>query len=130
MSVFSVCAVGVIGALLAVTVRGIRPEFALLISLITGAFILFGITKDLGGVLAEFERIAEEYGVGGQYIKIAFKICTTAYISEFAKQLCGDANESAIGVKIELFAKISVIIMALPMIAEFLNTLSEILEKI
>lgn len=130
MNILSVCALGIIGAIFAITVKNIRPEIAVVISLATGIIILLYLINDLSEVFYRLEAIAENYDLNSGYFKIAIKVCTIAYITQFAKELCKDCGESAIGTKIELCGKVSIIIMSMPIISGFLNGVAELLEKI
>ena len=130
MNILSVCALGIVGAIFAITVKNIRPEFAVVISLVTGVIILLHLISDIGEVFYRVEAIAENYDINSGYFKIAVKVCTIAYITQFAKELCRDCGESAIGTKIELCGKVSIIIMSMPIISGFLNSVAELLEKI
>ena len=46
-----------------------------------------------------------------------------AYIAEFGAQVCKDAGEGSIAAKIELAAKILVVVLALPIIVAILESI-------
>lgn len=130
MDIFKIAVIGIVGALLALSLKSIRPEIAILISLATGIVILVDISTSLATVFKALGSIAEANGINAQYFKIAIKACIIAYITQFSSQLCKDAGESAIGVKIEFAGKISIVVMALPVVSGFLEAISDLLNRI
>ena len=130
MNIFSIAAIGIIGAILSVTIKQTRPELSLMTSLATGIVLLLYISDSLGGVINQFSRIIEKSGVNEEYFMIAIKACAIAYITEFASALCKDAGENAIAVKTEFAGKITILFLSLPIILSFLSSISELLDKI
>ena len=130
MSIFSVAALGIIGVLLALSLKSIRPEIALLISLTTGLVILLDVIKELSEIFESLKRIAENCGINGAYFKIAIKACIIAYITQFSSELCKDAGERAVGVKIEFAGKLAIVAMSMPVISGFLEAISNLLGRI
>ncbi len=130
MDIFSIVAIGIIGAILSVTIKSTRPELALMISLTTGIVLLLYTSNTLGDVINQFGQIVSKSGVDEGYFKIALKSCAVAYITEFASALCKDAGENAIAVKTEFAGKITILFLSLPIILSFLTSISDLLDKI
>lgn len=130
MDIFSVVAIGIIGAILSITIKTIRPELAIMTSLATGIILLLYTTNILGDVINQFGQIVSKSGVDDGYFKIALKSCSVAYITEFASALCKDAGENAIAVKTELAGKITILFLSLPIILSFLTSISDLLDNI
>lgn len=128
--IFRLAAVGLTGAILAVIIKNTRPEYAFLVSLATGV-LLFGFSAEaLGEIFSAFSAIAEKSGIDGQYIKVVFKICASAYLTQFACELCRDAGENAIALKIELAGKLCILIITLPILSAFFGIITEILNTV
>ncbi len=130
MDIFMIAAFGICGALLCVTLKSIRPEFATLTSLCIGAVIIFYVSEELSGIMEELFEIVRKYNINGDYFSVALKACAIAYITQFAKELCADAGENAIGLKLELCGKISIILISMPVVSEFLETVGNLLDKV
>ncbi len=130
MNIFALAALGIIGALLAIMLKNTRPELALLVSLATCILILLYAIKGLGNVFDQLTYIIEKSGINEKYFEIAVKACIIAYITQFASELCKDAGEGAIAVKLEMAGKISIVILAMPVISGFINIISELLDKV
>ena len=130
MDIFSVAALGLIGAILAITIKQTRPELALLVSLATGLSIVIYTLKSFGNIFTLFEKVINNSGVNPAYFTLALKACAIAYVTEFASALCKDAGENAIAVKTELAGKISILFISMPIIFGLLTSISELLDKI
>ena len=130
MDIFSVAALGLIGAILAITIKQTRPELALLVSLATGLSIIIYTLKSFGSIFTLFEEVINKSGVNPAYFTLALKACAIAYVTEFASALCKDAGENAIAVKTELAGKISILFISMPIVFGLLTSISELLDKI
>lgn len=130
MNIFAIISLGLIGAVLAITIKATRPEMAILVTLATGIGITFVVAKDLANVFNAICDIINKSGVNSEYFEIAIKASLIAYITQFASEMCKDAGEGAIAVKIEFAGKLSILILSFPIISAFLNSISELLDKI
>lgn len=130
MNIFAAAALGIVGTLLAVMIKNTRPELAIPVSLATCILILLYTVRGLGNVFAQFADIIEKSGINEKYFEIAVKACVIAYITRFSSELCKDAGEGAIAVKLEMAGKVSIVILSMPVISGFINVISELLDKI
>lgn len=130
MNTFSLIAIGLTGALCAITIKKTHPEFAILISLATGIIMLLEVLEGFSQVFSRFSEIINQSNIKIAYFETALKACALAYITQFASELCKDAGENAISVKIEFAGKISIMVLSIPIIADFLEVISLLLEKI
>ena len=65
--------------------------------------------------------------IDGEYIEAILKMMGIAYISEFSSNICKDAGYQAIASQIEIFSKIAILIMSLPVLFTFIQTVGEFL---
>ena len=130
MDIFKITAVAVVGMILAITVKNIRPEIAVLVSLATGIYIFFFCIDGLGGVFSSLYEIINKAEVDTRFIKISIKACVIAYITQFSSELCRDAGEGAIALKLELAGKISILLISMPVISAFLEAIGNLLDGI
>lgn len=130
MNIFGVISLGLIGAVLALTIKSTRPEMAILVTLATGIAIITVVAKDIIGVFKEINNIINQSGVNAKYFEIAIKASIIAYITQFASEMCKDAGEGAIAVKIEFAGKLSILVLSIPVISAFLNSISALLDRI
>ena len=112
---------GFAGGMLALMIRKHRPEFALLIALVTSAIILAGTIEWLSEIMNGLRQIIEECGVDTRYFSMIAKVIGTAYITQFAAEILRDSGENAVASKIEAAGKICILALTLPVLASFME---------
>ncbi|MGQ9823411.1 MAG: stage III sporulation protein AD [Desulfotomaculales bacterium] len=123
MEIVQIAGIGLIAAVLAVTIRQNKPEIALAVSISAGLLIFFQVLGKIGSVIDVFKQLFDRTGLQTIYLVTLLKIIAIAYIAEFSAQICRDAGEGALAVKIEFAAKILVLVLAVPILAAVLQVL-------
>ncbi|MGB9904400.1 MAG: stage III sporulation protein AD [Desulfotomaculales bacterium] len=123
MEIVQIAGIGLIAAVLAVTIRQNKPEIALAVSISAGLLIFFQVLGKIGSVIDVFKQLFDRTGLQTIYLATLLKIIAIAYIAEFGAQICRDAGEGALAVKIEFAAKILVLVLAVPILAAVLQVL-------
>ncbi|MCD8037011.1 MAG: stage III sporulation protein AD [Clostridiales bacterium] len=119
--IIKTAAVGIIGTMLAVTVKEYKKEFSLLIGIATGIVIVYMLIDSLTQIRNLFGAMITEASINSEYVEIMVKVIIIAYVCEFAVQFCADAGERAIGTKIELAGRILILTASLPIIENLFN---------
>ena len=127
MEITALIVLCIITALLALSLRGQRPEFAMLLSLGCGVFVLLNLLGQLKGILSGLERVMA--GLSGQsdLTGIILKALGICIVAELGSQCCRDAGEAAIAAKVELAAKTALVLMCMPVFTQLLETAGELL---
>lgn len=127
MEITSLIVLCIITALLALSLRGQRPEFAMLLSLGCGIFVLLNLLGQMKGILSGLERVMA--GLSGQsdLTGIILKALGICIVAELGSQCCRDAGEAAIAAKVELAAKTALVLMCMPVFTQLLETAGELL---
>ena len=118
--IIKIAAVGIIGSVLAVTVKEYKKEFSLFIGIGTGIVIIYLLMDSMIQIKNLFGNMITAAGINSEYVSVMVKIII-AYICEFAVQFCNDANEKAIGAKIELAGRLLILTASLPIIENLFN---------
>ncbi len=127
MDIVKIGMLGIAGILLAIPLKKEKGEYSLLISMVVCLFVfLFVITK-IQVVLEFVERLKNMISIDGTYIAMILKMIGIAYVAEFAINVCKDAGFGAIGTQIETFAKMSILVVSLPFLLTFLETIGNLL---
>ena len=127
-SVLPLLGLAVIAAVAAVFLKESRlPTLALLVTLAAGALVLLGLLPALAQLVAAFTALGESIGADGDYLQLMLKIIGLSYLAEFCAQLCRDAGQGAAAFKIELAAKTGVLLLALPVLAAVISSVSSLL---
>lgn len=127
MEITALIALCIITALLALSLRGQRPEFAMLLSLCCGVIVLLNLLGQMNGILSGLERVMA--GLSGQsdLTGIILKALGICIVAELGSQCCRDAGEAAIAAKVELAAKTALVLMCMPVFTQLLETAGELL---
>lgn len=127
MNIQVIIGIGIIGTILAVTVKNYRPEIGIGISLATGLAIFFSAAKSLETVFLGLYTICEDAEVDMAFFKVAIKAIAVAYVTQFASELAKDAGEGAIAKKIEFGGKAAVVAAMVPIIKNLLDVITNAL---
>lgn len=113
----------VAAAFLAAWVKTIRTEYSLWI--ILGAGILLGVSAvlKLEVIVEELEFLRTFFSGYGSYFKLLLKIIGITYLAEVSSDLCKDAGSTALASQIELFGKLSILVLCMPVMTTLLKTI-------
>ncbi|MGN0334042.1 MAG: SpoIIIAC/SpoIIIAD family protein [Lachnospiraceae bacterium] len=113
---------GILTAMLAVFLKGMKAEYAVWLVLASGIFLGSQILLKLQTLVEEIQILEEVLSSYGTYLTILVKIIGIAYLSEFASGLCRDAGYQSIAVSIEMFAKLTILVLCIPILTALLET--------
>jgi stage III sporulation protein AD len=103
-----------------------RQEFAVLLSVLVGVLILTRLSGRLAELLSAFRYLAVQAQISQVYLETIFKVMGVAYLAGFGGQICRDAGEGALGLKLELAGKIIILFLALPVMVALLEMIFRI----
>ena len=127
MNVVQVGILGVVGVLFAVGLKQQKTEIATYVCVGISLFIFFSIIDSLGIVVASIREIGSYIQIEGSYISTLIKMLGITYVAEFSSGLCKDAGYQAIAVQIEMFGKLTILVLSLPILLALLRTIQEFL---
>lgn len=123
MTIITIGIAGITAVLLAVQMKGVRGEYATYLSIAAGCFLFFyGITK-LQTVLDALRRVQDFIQISPLYLATLLKMTGISYVAEFSSGICRDAGYGAIGKQIEIFGKLSILAVSMPIVLALLETL-------
>ena len=71
--------------------------------------------------------VLEEYlSGGGKYLGFLFKAVGITYVCEFCASICKDAGYGAVAGQIEIFGKLSILLMGIPVLVAVIENISAI----
>ena len=127
MEVVKVGIMGIAGVLLAILLKKEKSEYGVLISMVVCVVLFFFLIQKLEVVLTFVERLESMLSIDSSYIALILKMIGIAYVAGFAMDICKDAGYGAIGNQIEMFAKLSILVVSLPVLLTFLEVIGKIL---
>lgn len=107
--------------------KSTKPEFAYLVTLGIGITIL---SLAVGKIMYLFEAISsirEQLPMDSSYLIILIKMIGITYVGQFSAAICRDAGYQTVGAQIELFCKLSVMVLSIPVLQALLETIQELL---
>lgn len=127
MDIVKIIGVGLIALIIIVILKQYKPEFAMYVSLIAGALILFMLLDKLTGIVELLANLSNKAGINNQFLGILLKITGIAFLTEFAVSICQDSGETTIANKIDLGGKVIIIAISIPIISALLELIIKIL---
>lgn len=127
MNILKIGILGIAGVFLALILRKERGEYSTFISLAVCICIFVYILTKVETLLAFIGKLDGWVIVDNRYFVLILKMIGITYVAEFAMNICKDAGYSAIAGQIELFAKLSILVVSLPVLGTFLDVLENFL---
>lgn len=121
MQITQVIGLGVMATIIISFIRETRPEIARLLSLAVGAIIILYLISYLNLIVDILLELAIEAEMDSVYLKTLLRVIGIAYLAEFGSQICRDAGEGSIALKIEFAGKVIVLVMAIPVLVTVLE---------
>lgn len=127
MDMITVTGMAVITVALGTVLKQKNPEYALMLSLLTGVLI---IGMMLTAAVPLFERITALLSASGakaEYVEILFKALGLCFITQIACDSCRDLGETAVAAKVETAGKIAVLLISLPLFERILSIVGSLI---
>lgn len=98
---------GIVASLIAMKIKTIRPEIAVVIAVISSILLAMYGLKQMEEILTVFEMIRSYSKIPQSYFQILLKLIGISFICEFASNICKDAGQASIAKQIEFAGKYS-----------------------
>lgn len=119
--------IGVAGTLLAVQFKSGKSEYGIYISVALSLVIFFAIIGRLEVIIDALRTIANYINMDTAYIGTLIKMLGITYVAEFSAGICKDAGYQTIALQIEIFGKLAVLVLSMPVLMALLNTIKDFL---
>ena len=127
MNMIQIGIIGVAGTLLAVQFKSGKSEYGIYISVALSLVIFFAIIGRLEVIIDALRTIANYINMDTAYIGTLIKMLGITYVAEFSAGICKDAGYQTIALQIEIFGKVAVLVLSMPVLMALLNTIKEFL---
>lgn len=127
MSIISMGVIGVIGALLSIQFKSGKSEYGIYMSVAVSILIFACIVDRLELFVKTVQQVTQYIKIDTSYIATMLKMIGITYISEFSSSVCKDAGYQTIAVQIELFSKLTILALGMPVLMALLETIREFL---
>ncbi|MGI6006368.1 MAG: SpoIIIAC/SpoIIIAD family protein [Ruminococcus sp.] len=127
MDVIRIAVLGFAGVLLGLFLKECRAEYSFYISLACGICILLLASSKVQYLIESIKSIQGSLPVDTAYLNVLLKMIGITYIGHFSSSLCKDAGYSSIAAQIEIFCKMAMMAMAMPVLLTLLEVIQEFL---
>lgn len=127
MNIATICALALITAFVVIFINQYRPEFSALTITAASAIILTVIAKNAIPLISQYFGIAKTSGINSELFTIIIKSVGISYMTVFTSDLCRDFGQHSLCSKVEMAGKISVIIIASPLIIKIVELTGELI---
>ena len=117
---------GVAGVMIALQFKTVKPEISLYIGFAVCIVIFTFSVNGMMQILSKMEELQKYISVSDSYFALLFKAVGITYISEFCASICKDAGYGAVAGQIEIFGKLTVLFMGMPVLMAVIENISSI----
>lgn len=120
-----VLVIGFLTVIISVIIKQYKPELSMIINICGGIIIVFLFVDQLWLILNEIIVLGDQSGIAHNILMSVIKVIIASYITEFCVDIAEDSGNKFIASKVLLGGKISICIMAFPIIKTlFLSIIS------
>lgn len=119
--------VGMVVVMLAIQFKSVKPEYGIMISVAGCIFIFVYSLSRISDIVAIVDRLSSLTSVSREYIKILLKITGITFISEISSDIAKDCGYMAVANQIQIFGKLSVLVISLPVFMELISSVGKLL---
>lgn len=127
MEIIKVSLLGICGVVLGFFLKGTKPEYTSFITMGIGILILGFAVGKLEYFFQTITEIQDMLPVSQEYFSTLIKMVGITYIGQFSSGICKDAGHQATAAQIELFCKLSVMVLSMPVLMALLRMIREFL---
>lgn len=129
IDIIKLVGLGLLATVSALVLKGVKSEMALIVTLVASIVIMSLVVLRLGVVVQFLADLGARSGIEWTYLKLILKAVGVAYVANFGAQVCRDAGEGTIAVKLEMAGKVSIMVLALPVITAVVDAVTRLLES-
>ena len=118
---------GIVGVLMALQLKSLKSEYAVYLCLGISLLICASVADRLQVIIDGLMEIQNCLPLEVGYIQTLLKIIGITYIAEFASDLCKDAGYQTVAGQIQIFGKLSVLTVSIPILSALLQTIQTFL---
>ncbi len=127
MDIIKVSLLGISGVMLGFFLKGMKSEYAAFITTGIGIIILGLAVSKLEYLFHALVQLRESLPMDAGYLSTLVKMVGITYIGQFSSGICKDAGYQSMGAQIELFCKLSIMALSVPILLALLDTIGEVL---
>lgn len=127
MNIVTVCGFGILAVVLCLTVRQIKPDMAVIVSIAAGIAILGMAISALVPSISAVTALTEQAGIDSGFAAVLIKALAVCYITTLSADCARDAGEAALGAKLEIAGRVAIAAISLPVFTNLASLVTGLL---
>lgn len=127
MNSIQIALFGVVGTLLALQFKSGKSEYGIYVSLAVSLVLFLCMLSRLEIFVRTVKKIADYIKLDAGQMSILLKMAGVTYVAEFASGICKDAGYQNIAVQIEIFTKLTILAIGMPVLLALLELIGDFL---
>ena len=127
MNSIQIALFGVVGTLLALQFKSGKSEYGIYVSLAVSLFLFLCMLSRLEIFVRTVKKIADYIKLDAGQMSILLKMAGVTYVAEFASGICKEAGYQNIAVQIEIFTKLTILAIGMPVLLALLELIGDFL---
>lgn len=123
MNMMQIGILGVAGALFAIQLKQVKSEFSVYICIAIGILIFMSLAGYLRNIIDTVKMLTGSIDLDNSYVTVLIKMLGITYVAEFSSGICKDAGFQTIASQIEIFSKISILVLSMPILVALIQTI-------
>lgn len=121
--------IAITAVLSAAALKKYAPETSVVITISAGIIILLSVLSKTAPVIEQINSFVSSAEIDSTYAPVLIKTVGICFLCQFTADSCRDCGQSSLASKVELASKISIIVTALPLFENILNTAVGLIES-
>lgn len=127
MSIMQIGVLGIAGVVLAIQLKQQKAEFSVYLCIGISLIIFFSIFQYLEEILGTIRELTSTINLNSTYVTTLLKMLGVTYVAEFSANICKDAGYQTVASQIEIFSKLTLLVLSLPILVALLQTIQSFL---
>jgi len=125
MDIIKLSILAITGVLLAIMLKNGKNEYSTYIALGTSIILFFYVVGKVGVIVETINKVQSYISISQTYIEALIKMVGITYISELTSSICKDAGYNSVSGQIEIFGKISILAVSMPIVLSLMETIDK-----
>lgn len=118
--------IGIVGVMLAVSLRGHKAEYGVYIGIAVCLIILSYTARYFTLILSRIEQLRGYLNENYKYLTVLLKAVGATYACEFCAGICKDAGYGGIAGQIEMLGKLYILLIGMPVLLALMESIQAI----
>ena len=123
MSVLKIASTAVCAVFFAMILKNAGSQ--LYVTMAVSVLIIIAVAGKISGIISQITKLSSYLSNAGQYMALMIKIIGITYVVQFTSDLCRDSGYSALAGQVEVFGKITIAAVSIPVVSMLLETVEK-----